>query len=177
MRALSRQFAALSCAGALSLTSCSTQDDGDTTGTATGSVASEAEARSAIREQGARIVAFWPAENIDSILPIFAEDAAMMFPDVPDVRGTAAIREFLGTAFGMASIESLETEIDTIEVFDDVAYEWGRYRERMTETGKSQVQTDGRYLMRWARQADGTWRVTRFTGNTEKKTPTATAAR
>jgi ketosteroid isomerase-like protein len=69
------------------------------------------------------------------------------------------------------SIQSLETQVDTIDVFGDVAYEWGHYRERYTETGKPAVQADGRYVMRWARQADGTWRVTRFTGNTAKEEP------
>lgn len=73
--------------------------------------------------------------------------------------------------FGTLRIESLETQVDTIEVVDDVAYEWGHFRERYTETGKPPAQQEGRYLMRWARQDDGSWRVSRFAGNTVKKEP------
>jgi uncharacterized protein (TIGR02246 family) len=140
---------------------------------AEGSVASESEAREAIRQQAAHMVAVWPTENLDSIMPHFADDAVVMFPEMPDARGTSAIREQLGSAFGMVSIESLETDIENIEVFGDVAYEWGRYRERYTETSKPQTNVEGRYLMRWERQTDGAWRVTHFTGNTVKEEPAA----
>ena len=83
----------------------------------------------------------------------------------------AGVREALTNALGALTIESLETEVDTIDVFDDVAYGWGRYRERYTETGKPATRAEGRYIMRWARQRDGTWRVTRFAGNTVKEEP------
>jgi uncharacterized protein (TIGR02246 family) len=157
---------------------CMKEPDADRSTTATGSVTSAAEARDAIRRQSARMVAVWPSENLDSIMPLFANDAVLLFPEMPDTRGQAAIRELLGSVFGTLKIESLETRVDTIEVFDDVAYEWGRFRERYTETGKPPTQEEGRYVMRWARQADGSWHVTRFTGNTEKKEPvTAGGAR
>lgn len=172
MRARStlRLFVALT---TVALTAACVKEDpeADQTTTATGSVASDAEARDAVRRESARMVAVWPSENLDSIMPRFADDAVLMMPEMPDARGQAAIRESLKSGFGTFNIQSLETEVDTIEVFNDVAYEWGRYRERYTETGKSPTQAEGRYVMRWQRQGDGSWRVTRFSGNTVKEEP------
>jgi uncharacterized protein (TIGR02246 family) len=149
--------------------SCMKERDADRSTTATGSVTSAAEAREAVRRQSARLTAAWPSGNVDSIMPLFTDDAVLLFPDAPDSRGQSAIRETLTNAFGSLKVESLEAHIDTIEVFDDAAYEWGTYHERYVETGKPATQVEGRYLFRWARQADGTWRISRFTGNTVKE--------
>jgi ketosteroid isomerase-like protein len=154
---------------------CARESDADRTTTATGSVSSDAEARDVIRRQAAQMVAIWPSENLDSIMPRFSDDAVLQFPDMPDARGRDAVRAALKQGFDSYEIQSLETEIDTIEVFDDVAYEWGRYTERLAEAGKPAVTAQGRYLMRWQRGDDGTWRVTRFTGNGISEEPLARA--
>jgi uncharacterized protein (TIGR02246 family) len=150
---------------------CAKESDTDRSTTDAGSVTSAAEARDAVRRQSERLAAMYPSENVDSIMALFAEDAVVFFPDSPEARGAAAIRERYTNAFGAVDIQSLETQIDTIEAFGDVAYEWGTYRERYAETGKAQVREEGRYLTRWARQPDGSWRITRFTGNAAKKEP------
>jgi ketosteroid isomerase-like protein len=141
--------------------------------TEAGSVTSASEARDAVRRQSTRLTAMYPSENLDSIMSIFSEDAIVYFPDAPEARGKAAVRERYATAFGAVTIESLETQIDTIEAFGDVAYEWGTYSERYAEKGKPPVQEEGRYLLRWGRQPDGTWLVTRFTVHTAKREPVA----
>jgi uncharacterized protein (TIGR02246 family) len=161
-------FAGLS-AIALVAGSCMKESDADRSTTATGSVTSAAEAREAVRRQSARLTAVWPSGNLDSIMPLFADDAVLGFPDAPDSRGQSAIRETLANAFGALKVESLEAHADTLEVFDDAAYEWGTYHERYVETGKPATQEEGRYVIRWARQSDGSWRISRFTGNTVKK--------
>ncbi len=162
---------------AITLTvACAEESDADRSAIATGSVSSDAEAREAIRRQAEQLVAIWPSENLDSIMPRFADDAVLLFPDMPDARGRDAVREALKQGFDAVEIESLETEIDTMEVFDDVAYEWGRYTERMAERGKPMITIQGRYLMRWQRQGDGSWKVTRFTGNHIKEEPATRAA-
>jgi ketosteroid isomerase-like protein len=86
-------------------------------------------------------------------------------------RGQADIRELLTSLFGTLRIESLETQVDTIEVFDDVAYEWDTSVSGTRRQESPRTQEEGRYLMRWARQDDGSWRVSRFAGNTVKKEP------
>jgi ketosteroid isomerase-like protein len=161
---------------ALVVSSCAKEPDADSSATASGSVATDAEARESVRRQSNRLTALWPTGNVDSIMPLFTDDAVLAFPDARDARGQAAIREMLTNAFGSLKVESLEAHIDTIEVFDDAAYEWGTYHERYAETGKPAVQVEGRYLFRWARASDGTWRISRFTGNDIKREP-ATAVK
>ena len=162
---------------ALVVSSCAKEPDADASTTASGSVTSDAEAAAAVRSQSARLVALWPTENLDSIMPLFTEDAVLQFPDAPDARGQEAVRQFLSNAFGMVKIESLETQVETVEVFGDVAYEWGTFRERLTETGKPQTLEEGRYLSRWERDADGTWRTSRFAGNVVTKGPAPASSR
>ena len=148
-------------------------EDGSTTDE--GSVTSNAEAREAVRRQSERVTAVWPTGNVDSLMPLFADDAVLAFPDAPDARGQAAVREMLTNAFKSVKVEVLQAQIDTIEVFDDVAFEWGTYQERWTEPGKPAVQVEGRYVFRWARASDGTWRISRMTGNEIKREPAVAA--
>ena len=156
---------------ALVVSSCAKEPDADGSTTASGSVTSVAEAAAAVRSQSARLVAVWPTENLDSIMPLFTEDAVLQFPEAPDARGQEGVREFLSNAFGSLNIESLETQVETVEVFGDVAYEWGTFRERYTETGKPPTFQEGRYICRWTRDGNGTWRVSRFAGNAVTKGP------
>ncbi len=165
-------FAAVSLM-ALIAASCMKEPAEGSSNTDDGSVTSAAEAREAVRRQSNRFTAAWPTENVDSIMLLVADDAVFAFPEGPDVRGRTAIRETLTNAFGSLKVEMLQAHIDTIEVFDDAAYEWGTYDERFTETGKPPVQVEGRYLLRWARDPDGTWRISRFTGNEIKREPAA----
>lgn len=168
-------FAAVS---AMALIAASCMKEPAETGSSTdeGSVTSSAEAREAVRRQSERLTALWPTGNVDSVMLLVADDAVFAFPEGPDVRGQTAIREMLTNAFGAVKVEVLQTQIETIEVFDDVAYEWGTYNQRSTETGKAAVQVEGRYMIRWARARDGTWRISRFTGN-EIKRESAVAAK
>lgn len=166
------QFAALSVM-ALIAASCMKEPAADRSTTDEGAVTSTAEAREAVRRQSNRLTAAWPTENVDSIMLLVADDAVFAFPEGPDVRGQTAIREMMTNAFGSVKIDVLQAHIDTIEVFDNAAYEWGTYHERYSETGKPPVQVAGRYLLRWARDPDGTWRISRFTGNEIKREPAA----
>ena len=137
---------------------------------------STAEAREAVRRRSDQLNAAWGSGNVDSFMAFFADDAIFASPESPDVRGKAAIREMLAPMFESVKIEMLQAHIDTIEVFDDVAYEWGMTRERWTQPDHPPVEIDGRYTFRWARASDGTWRISRMTGN-EIKRASAVAAK
>ena len=101
---------------------------------------------------------------------LYTEGAVLQFPDAPDVHGRDAIRETLAGVFAATPIQSLEISEDTLEVFGDVAYEWGSFDEVYGASGQPPVRDVGRYLMRWERGVDGQWRVSRFAGNTISRT-------
>ena len=132
--------------------------------------AAESSAREAIRAQIARHAAAWRANTIDSLAPLYTEGAVLQFPDGPDVRGRDAIMQTLGGIFTATPIQSLEIREDTLEVFGDVAYEWGTFDEVYGASGQPATRDEGRYVMRWERGADGQWRVSRFAGNNIRST-------
>ena len=124
-----------------------------------------------IARQSARHVEAWRGNIPDSVLAVYAQDAVLMFPDAPDVRGHSAIREMLSGLFGSTRVESLDVRPDAIEVYGSTALEWGTYREVYVPQGQRAISEDGRYLIEWQRQPGGSWAIRRFMGNTVRRSP------
>jgi ketosteroid isomerase-like protein len=97
---------------------------------------------------------------------MYAGSGLIAFPDAPDARGIAAVRDLLTAFFTSNRMDSIQVTLDTIEVFGNVAYEWGTFREVYRPEGKPAVREEGRYIIRWAHEPDGEWKISRFTGNT-----------
>jgi ketosteroid isomerase-like protein len=78
-------------------------------------------------------------------------------PNVPPVRGTAAIREFF---FGVldAGLGEVDMEPLRVETFGDVAYEAGRCKMLVPFTMGKRREERGKYLLTLARQA-GDWKI------------------
>jgi uncharacterized protein (TIGR02246 family) len=133
-----------------------------------GSAASESgtDARQRIRRQGEQHVEAWIHNDAARTASMYAGNGILSFPDAPDARGTAAVRDLLTAFFTSTRVDSIQVTPDTIEVFGDIAYEWGTYREVYRPEGKPAVREEGRYVMRWTHEADGEWKISRFTGNT-----------
>jgi ketosteroid isomerase-like protein len=96
---------------------------------------------------------------------MYAANGILSLPDAPDARGSTAVRDLITGFLTSTRVDSIQVTPDTIEVFGDVAYEWGSYHQVYRPEGKPAVREDGRYVMRWAREADGEWRISRFTNN------------
>jgi len=130
------------------------------------------EAEQIIQRQSAAHVDAWLHGDAERVSALYDADGAILFPDAPDVRGRSNVRDMLLNLFGSTRVESLEVSRELIEVFGNVAYEWGTYREVSRPQGKASVQEDGRYVMRWKRQVNGEWLISRFTGNSLRRSPT-----
>ena len=122
-----------------------------------------------IREEGVRHAESWRRNDAAAVSSSFAENGVLAFPDAPDVRGREGVRGALATLFASTHIDSLQVMPGTIEVCDSVAHEWGTYREVYRPQGQAAVREDGRYVVRWIRQPSGEWRISRFTGNTIRR--------
>jgi ketosteroid isomerase-like protein len=81
-----------------------------------------------------------------------------MRPNVPAVRGTAAIREYffsvLDSGFG-----EVEFETTRVETFGEVAYEAGRCKMLVPTLSGKRREERGKYLMVLARQNGGDWKI------------------
>jgi ketosteroid isomerase-like protein len=97
------------------------------------------------------------SKHLDDLVELYGVDAIVLRPNVPPVRGTAAIREFF---FGVldAGLGELEMDPLRLEVFGDVAYEAGRCKMLVPSAMGKRREERGKYLLILARQA-GDWKV------------------
>jgi len=97
------------------------------------------------------------SKHLDDLVEFYGVDAIVLRPNVPPVRGTAAIREFF---FGVLDAGLGEVEMDPLrlEVFGDVAFEAGRCKMLVPFTMGKRREERGKYLLFLARQA-GDWKV------------------
>jgi uncharacterized protein (TIGR02246 family) len=95
--------------------------------------------------------------HLDDLISLYAPDATVLRPNVPAVRGTAAIREFfvsvLDAGLGEVEMDPLRTEL-----IGDVAYEAGRCQMLVPVTVSKRREERGKYLLVLARQ-DGDWKI------------------
>jgi len=96
-------------------------------------------------------------KQLDDLVELYGADAIVLRPNVPPIRGTAALREFfftqLDAGMGEVEMESLRTE-----VFGDVAYEAGRYQMLAPVAMGKRREERGKYLTIAVRQS-GDWKI------------------
>jgi uncharacterized protein (TIGR02246 family) len=97
-------------------------------------------------------------KQLDDLVNVYGNDALILRPNHPPVRGTAAIREFY---FGVLDAGVGEVELETlrVDVTGDLAYEAGRYKMLVPVTVGKRREERGKYLMIVARQANGEWKI------------------
>lgn len=108
--------------------------------------------------------AFWEAHgrgDARALAALVTEDAILMAPGMPDIRGRNAIRSTAEQMFEALSISDFKIERSEIEVIDDTAYEVTSYSETLHPTGGKPGVVQGRYVIVWKRGQDGVWRVHR----------------
>jgi ketosteroid isomerase-like protein len=96
-------------------------------------------------------------KHLDDLVELYFADAIVMRSNVPAVRGTAAIREFLfsvlDTGFGEVEMEPLR-----VEIFGEIAYEAGRYKALAPQAMGKRREERGKYLIILARHS-GEWKI------------------
>jgi ketosteroid isomerase-like protein len=97
-------------------------------------------------------------KHLDDLVELYTADALVLRPNVPPVRGTAAIREFF---FGALDAGLGEAELDPlrVEIFGDVAYEAGRCKTLVPIVVGKRREERGKYLILLARQPAGDWKI------------------
>lgn len=96
-------------------------------------------------------------KHLDDLVELYATDALILRPNVPPIRGTAAIREFLFTVLD-AGLGDVELESLRVEVFGDVAYEAGRSKMVVPVAMSKRREERGKYVVLSVRRA-GEWRI------------------
>jgi uncharacterized protein (TIGR02246 family) len=97
---------------------------------------------------------------------IYAEDAIVLPPESDVIKGRAAIQEFFG---GWAAYKPTDFKLATVdvEIHDDIAIERGTYSMKITPPGATApLEDNGKFMVVWKRQSDGSWQVYRDMYNT-----------
>ncbi len=97
-------------------------------------------------------------KQLDDMLAFYATDALVLRPNVPPVRGTAAIREFFFSALE-AGLGDVEMQTLRVELFGDVAYETGRCNMLVPVAMGKRREERGKYVIIFAKQKTGEWQA------------------
>jgi len=100
------------------------------------------------------------AKDAAKFVSFYADDAVLMLEDAPDMRGIAALRDGIVGLMQDPNFH-LSFHADEVEVARsrDLAYETGTYSLTMTGPDGKPMKEAGHYVVVWAKQADGTWKV------------------
>jgi ketosteroid isomerase-like protein len=96
-------------------------------------------------------------KQLDDLVDLYAPDALVLRPNVPAVRGAAAIREYFFAALD-SGLGEVELEPMRVEVFGDLAYEAGRCKMLIPVAVSKRREERGKYLVIFARQS-GDWKA------------------
>jgi len=97
-------------------------------------------------------------KQLDDLVDLYVPDAMVLRPNVPAVRGTAAIREFF---FGLIDAGMSDIELDPLrsELFGDFGYEAGRCKSLVPVAMGKRREERGKYLVMLGRQPNGEWKI------------------
>jgi uncharacterized protein (TIGR02246 family) len=105
----------------------------------------------------------WP-----KVVAFYSEDGMLLPPNGPVVQGRAAMQRLFEA---WPKITEFKESVPEIEGQGHLAYGRGTYEMTMTPPGaKAPLKETGKTLAIWRRQADGSWRVSRVSWNSDLAT-------
>ena len=132
-------------------TAAATAKDPTKLRTPSGGVLSRAEA--ALRQMTQEWALACNNKQLDDVLTFYAADALVLRPNIPAVRGIAAIREFFFASLD-SGLGDVELEPLRVELLGDVAYEAGRCKMLVPFAVGKRREERGKYVVVFSKQAN-----------------------
>ena len=88
----------------------------------------------------------------------YAEDALILPPNQPLIVGKPQIRGFVQGMID-AGLTDMTLEATDISSSGDLAYSVGKYRLTLRPAGADPIQDEGKYVVVYRRQTDGSWKA------------------
>ena len=144
----------------------------DTTSPATATLAGTPSAdvaavRQAIEANDAKFSAAAVQGDSAALAAMYADDAVLMFPNMPAARGREAIGKAFGGMVSAMKVSAVKLETQDVIVAGDYVAETGAFD--MTSQAKTKgakpLHEVGKYLVLWKKQADGSYKILRDIDN------------
>lgn len=158
----------------LALSACATDEPAadDAAASPETAAADEAAARQAIGAANTQWEEAYSSGDLAAQVGLYAEDGTLMPPNMETAQGRAAIQQVFEGARQMG-VTAFDLETVELQVAGDFAYEVGRYTAYAQPEGAPEpVAVDnGKYIVVWKQQADGSWKLFRDIYNSSMPAP------
>jgi uncharacterized protein (TIGR02246 family) len=136
---------------------CGRKEGGSSASSAPAALSAADESK--IRSVDSAFVAAANAGDAAGVAAVYADDGAVLAPNLPPQKGRDAIRAFWGGFFDAYTVR-FEVVSDTIEGRGDLAYNKGHYRFTAVPkaTNVPGVADEGKFIEILRRQPDGSWK-------------------
>ena len=131
----------------------------------------DAAVKSAIASETAKFATAINTGKAADAAATYAEDAMILPPGSDVITGRAAIKEYFAAWIALKPTDFKLTTVE-VEVHGDIAIERGTYSMKLTPPGATApVPDNGKYLVVWKKQSDGSWKDYReaYNSNSEQK--------
>jgi uncharacterized protein (TIGR02246 family) len=154
-----RGFTALLGIMALMASNACRQDDGGSVESGKALPSLSPADKASIRSADSAFMAAANAGDAEGMAKVYADDGALLAPNLPPQKGRDAIKAFWG-GFLDAYTVRFEVASDTIEGRGDLAYNQGHYRFTAVPKAKGVpgVADEGKFLEILKKQPDGSWK-------------------
>ena len=127
----------------------------------------------AINQLPATFAAALNAGDLDGIMAGFTDDAVRMPPNAPAIIGKESIRSLMQTNLEQNTYQ-LDNPPEEVQVSGDWAFARGTYTVTVTpKAGGESIQREGKYLVIFQKQPDGSWKAARDIWNSDNPPPGA----
>jgi len=109
-----------------------------------------------VTEESVKMINTPKMDHAAYVKQFYTEDAEWLAPNMPPVKGAAAIVQ---TLQAFPPITDFKAETVSIEGRGDLAFERGNYTMTLNPPGAPPVTDHGKYVEVWKKQADGGWKV------------------
>lgn len=133
----------------------------------------------AIRDGEVAWAGDWAAKDVDKIVGHYADDASVMVPDAPLMKGKDAIRTGIaGMLKDKAMALSFTTSSVDVSKSGDLGFSQGTYSMTMTNPKTKKPETEkGKYVTVYRKQADGSWKAVADINNADAPAAPVAAAK
>jgi ketosteroid isomerase-like protein len=105
----------------------------------------------------------------NALTALFTEDAMLMGPNSPTVKGRANLMDSLESS-GM-TVSKHKVEYTEVDGYGDIAYGVCSWTEKSSVEGADPIEENGKILGILRRQSNGTWRIARWSWNSDFAAP------